>query len=72
MLTVLIRHKSDGREVLFEAKSVEYLRTGSDAGLLVRLQDDHSTHLCHSDAEADQRDVFVMNSNGKTVARYDL
>ncbi len=72
MLTVLIRYKSDGREVLIEAKNVEYLRAGDGAGLCINLQDDSGTHFGLSDSEADQREVFVMNSNGKTIARYDL
>ena len=72
MLTVMVRQLADGREILFEAKTVEYLRSGNDAGLRINLQDDTSTHLSHSTNENDRRDAFVMNSNGKTVARYDL
>lgn len=73
MLTVMIRHLDDNnREVLIEAKSIQYIPTGPKAGLLIRLPDDHSTHLGHDATRDPLIDVFIMNNSGKTVAKYSL
>ncbi len=82
MLTVLVRYKKSGREVLFSADTVEYMPKGSDQehadydGLLI-VQDHEtrrSTHLSRDpENHADNvRDAFVMNRDGATVARYAL
>lgn len=75
MLTVLIRYRKSGREVLIPAKSVEYVPNGDEQGLLIN-------HGCEAEggcqlgptAKDDEnwRDVFVMNDHGSTVARYSL
>ena len=72
MFTVLIRSLSDNREILIPAKSVEYRRTGKEAGLRIQLTNGTSSHYGHSSSEKDARDVFIMNASGKTVARYLL
>lgn len=75
MLTVLIKHKNTGREVLYEAWNVEYVsrpEEGDDAGLLINFEPGVSTHIGVSQDESERRDAFVMNEAGKTVARYAL
>lgn len=75
MLTVLVKHKDTGREVLFPADSVEMQESGPGAGLLIRgKQSDgiDGRHLAASATSGDARDVFVMNDSGATVARYTL
>ncbi len=74
MLTVLIRYKESRREVIFPAISVEFVPSGTeDAGLLINTKVDGETHLALSASDNhDWRDVFVMNANGQTVARYTL
>lgn len=75
MLTVLIKHKETGREVLYEAWNVEFVTADTDVesrGLLINFEPGVSTHIGCSDDPLDRRDAFVMNENGKTVARYAL
>jgi len=86
MFTVLIRYQKTHREVLYPARSVEFVpikrRTKGlkgeiiepeDAGLLINhTVDGESCHLGFSDNDDDARDVFVMNEHGSTVARYLL
>ena len=81
MLTVLIRYKNGdraGREVLTPARSVEFVPKDSkhdEPGLLINLAaggDCDATHLSPSDNDDDWRDVFIMNAEGQTVARYIL
>lgn len=76
MMTVLIKHQATGREVLFEAERVEFhdgnRGTKEGAGLLLNFVDGSATHFALSTTPEDSRDVFVMNSAGKTVARYML
>jgi hypothetical protein len=77
MLSVLIKHRSTGRDVLFgDVVSVEFEAivpgTRPGAGLLVNFSGDRSSHWALSDMSDDQRDVFVMNEAGQTIARYVL
>lgn len=75
MLSVLIRHKQTQREVLYEAWNVEYVQHASEgepAGLLINFEPGVSTHIGASEVPADRREAFVMNENGKTIARYTL
>ena len=72
MLTVVISHLDIDRKVLFEAQRVEYQHEGVGAGLLIIHPAGDSTHLKHGKTEADNRNVFVMNSSGKTVGKYIL
>lgn len=74
MLTVLVRYTHSKREVLFPAQEVEYVPRGvPDAGLLIKFDYDKGTHLgVTTEGDEDLRDVFVMNDNGATVARYTL
>lgn len=79
MLTVLIRHKSGDRvirEVLVSAKNVEFIPDESPAGgkLLVNhgVEAEGGFCLSSSDDGDDWRDVFIMNAQGQTVARYTL
>lgn len=86
MLTVLIRYKSGdraGREVITPATSVEFVPNRTDIrgtkeepGLLINLPEGagiNAQHLSPSEEGSDDwRDVFVMNAQGQTVARYIL
>lgn len=78
MLSVLIKHKAIGRDVLYEAECVEMQEAlpGADndlePGLLIVRSDDLSAHLGMSQTSESSRDVFVMNSAGQTIARYTL
>lgn len=76
MLTVLIRYNKSRRECLFTAKSVEFQPdngSNADSGLLINYDDVDSTHFGFTEkGDEDWRDVFVMNKNGQTVARYTL
>lgn len=78
MLTVLCIHRATGRQVLREADRVEFQgdpgkKERPGAGLLV-CRDDLGTseQFPLSEREEDNRDVFVMNAFGQTVARYTL
>jgi hypothetical protein len=77
MFSVLIRYKKTRREVLIPARSVEFVPKGSDdePGLLINhaVVAEGGCHLGMT-AEGDEnyRDVFVMNPQGQTVARYSL
>ena len=66
MLTVLIKEATG--ETLVEATSVEWYE---GTKLLSLLNGNHGSHFSGGD-EAKTRDVFVMNSDGNTVARYLL
>lgn len=71
MLTVLTKYLNGGqagREVLFEATMVEFKRGD---GLVINCGE-RSQHFAVSENDDDLRDVFVMNSEGQTVARYTL
>lgn len=74
MLTVLIRYKETRREVIIPASSVEFIpvSTGDEPGLLINngVEAEHLGLTEKSDPNF--RDVFVMNGNGQTVARYTL
>ena len=77
MLTVLIRYKKSRREVLTPARSVEFQPRGDSAepGLLINhgVEAEGGFHLAMTDeGDDDWRDVFVMNAQGQTVARYTL
>lgn len=86
MLTVLVRYQNrkggneHGREVLFEATSVERvpLQSPNPAGLIVHragqkddVECDHFLPVSEN-PEEDWRQVFVMNAAGQTVAQYIL
>lgn len=74
MFTVLERRHEKGgmRDFLYEARSVEqvFASENEEAGLLILLPDDTRTHIGTDPADRGLREVFVMNSAGKTVARY--
>ena len=83
MFTVLIKYVKSRREVLIPARSVEFSPAGeSGEGLLINhgVEAEGGSHLGFTkgenedrcDENEDWRDVFVMNANGKTVARYTL
>ena len=82
MFTVMIRYKESRREVLISARSVEFVPVGKEgeqpydkAGLLINhaVEAEGGFHLDMTAKDDDNlRDVFVMNSNGKTVAKYTL
>lgn len=70
MLTVAVKFRATRREYLTQGDSVEQ---DPATGLLVtRREDGTSEHLGVSTDESDGRDVFVMNGEGSTVARYRL
>jgi hypothetical protein len=67
----MIRNKKTRRETIYEASHVECQEAGEDATLLVfHPTGDGYSSIGASASEDDYRDVFVMNANGKTVARY--
>ncbi len=80
MFTVLIKHvgsNQKGRTVLLSAKTVEFVPEGGldkNPGLFINhgVDGEDGCHLSPSEVEADYRDVFVMNDQGATVARYTL
>lgn len=77
MLTVLIRYKKSRRECLTPAKSVEFIPRGGEdePGLLINhaVEAEGGYHLGMTpEGDDDVRDVFVMNAQGATVARYTL
>lgn len=83
MFTILIRYQKTRREVLISAKTVEFIVPTKDkkesvideAGLLINhgVEAEKGFHLpMTAEGNDDFRDVFVMNENGQTVARYTL
>ena len=76
MFSVLIRYQKTRREVLLQARSVEFVPLGeSDTGLLINhgVEAEGGCHLAPTqEGDEDWRDVFVMNNAGQTVARYTL
>ncbi len=77
MFSVLIRYQKTRREVLIPARSVEFVpKDGTDEpGLLINyaVEAEGGCHLSMTaEGDDDWRDVFVMNANGQTVARYTL
>ena len=85
MFSVLIRYKVSRREVLISAETVEFIPPESPdnkvevlrdmPGLLVNcgVEGEKGCHLAMTpDDDPDFRDVFVMNAQGQTVARYML
>ena len=84
MLTVLIRYRVTRTETVQQVKTVEFypnekLGKRSDgyerppAGLLLVYDDNESSHLSPTpEGDENWRDVFVMNAQGQTVARYTL
>ncbi len=75
MLTVLIKYVESKRECIIPARSIEFSRAKEDAGLRINLPNeaDGSTYLAMTaKGDSDFRDVFVMNDQGQTVARYSL
>lgn len=88
MFSVLIRYKETRREVLIPAKSVEFIPTiwtmevGESSpcpvdqpGLLINhgVEGEGGCFLAMTpEGDSNWRDVFVMNAQGQTVARYVL
>ena len=83
MLTVLIRYRETRIETLQQVKGLEFYpkpdnESGDDGerplpGMLLVYDDDTSNHLSPTpEGDEDWRDVFVMNAQGQTVARYTL
>lgn len=74
MFSVLFRFRKTNHEILFEAKSVERLiKDGESKGGLVLNFPDGENRLFDESSDSDQeREIFVMNGSGKTVAKYVL
>lgn len=84
MLTVLFRYQRSRVEVLKMADSVEYTPPHGksddpanppknvEPGLLLTLGEKGEHVELTGVDDPDYRDVFVMNDNGATVARYTL
>lgn len=78
MMTVLIRYLKTKVEVLYEAVRVEYSAEKNSKidspGLIIERPDGVCSHFSNGDDgnEENFRDVFVMNREGQTVARYSL
>lgn len=76
-MTVLHRD-TKGNEHLMEAMSVEWIGQSyedTERGVVVRFADGCATHIgeakCRSSGDVNP-EVFVMNGEGQTVARYRL
>ena len=69
MFTILVRTKKTNREILYLADEIEF---HEEDGLRFHSVNGNGSHLGIADKEDDYRDVFVMNENGQTVARYLL
>ncbi len=78
MFTVLMRFTKDGREVVYLAKSVEFIPPAPkvppcESGLYMSGPGDHVQHFSPGNADEESyADVYVMNEGGKTVAHYIL
>ena len=83
MFSVLIRYKETRREVLIPARSVEFIPSGTPVvnkgidqpGLLINhgVEGEKGIFLGMTpEGDDNWRDVFVMNGQGQTVARYTL
>ena len=75
MLTVLMKYRISKTEIVQEVKCAEFYPLDGELppGILLHYDDEHCTHLCPTaEGDEDWRDVFVMNSEGQTVARYTL
>lgn len=83
MFSVLIRYQVSRREVLISAKTVEFIRPPVKGdpvptdmpGLLINhgVEGENGCHLAMTESDdPDWRDVFIMNDQGQTVARYIL
>lgn len=73
-LTVMVRQRS-GREFIIPAIQVEFVPNTLDEPGLHIMQPASKVHLPFStdpDGDRVDRDVFVMNAAGQTVARYSL
>lgn len=70
MLTVLIKFKSNGRQQVFQADSVEFHPT---EGFTISFNKERETtsYAVTVDGEP-YADAYVMNESGKTVACYVL
>ena len=75
MFTVLVRFHSDGREQLLSVKSINY---HPKEGLHLDLGNSEIMHFATAEKQGATKeglyyaDVYVMNKEGKTVARYVL
>ena len=70
MFTVLRRVRSDARGQLLNAKSVEY---DPKDGLYIIISNTETTHFAMSTKDGEPyADAYIMNKEGKTVARYML
>jgi hypothetical protein len=82
MFTVLIRFRKDAHEQLFAAESVEFhyiegLTLSFSYAKCVGEKDSESTNFAVGPSPGNEggepyADAYVMNKNGKTVARYVL
>ena len=84
MFSVLIRYQKTRREVLLSAKSVEFVPPRTElenedaaqfAGLLINhgVEEEEGCHISLTPkGNSNWRDVFVMNDQGQTVARYTV
>ena len=70
MFTVLIRFRQDAREQVFSVDHVEYHPT--EGLTLVFDKQNQSTNYATERDGKPYADAYVMNGNGKTVARYVL
>lgn len=72
-----VKHIQHGIENLYPAIGVTHRRSGNDPGVEM-LKADGSHHLFagmprpEGHGSSNDQTIFVMNENGKTVARYDL
>lgn len=63
MFTVLIKNLQDNSEQLFQIDRFEYIHND---GVILKWNDGSSAHF----GGEDFYDIFVMNKDGQTVARY--
>lgn len=77
MLSVKIEHRRTGDHQIFEVTDFHRVGPGSDApygpGVHLLFASGNGAHYpVSSDPANPDHDVYVMNSNGKTVAHYEL
>ena len=70
MFTVLIRFRKDAREQVFAVDNIEYHPI--EGLTLVFNRERESTNYAVTVDGEPYADAYVMNKNGKTVARYVL
>lgn len=70
MFTVLVRYRFNDNQILFSNVSTTECKNFDR--LIMSFSDGSQTVLHSGEGAENDRDVFVMNSSGATVARFNL